>query len=130
MKIIKDNVKFIIVIVISVISSSITTLATSYLFNSNEVSYDNTNSGLHADSTQDAIDEVFQHATDYSEIKTKIGTDSLITTSNTLIGGINELKTNMLSEISSIRRYTSTGINGNTANDGVLFLQHHLDILI
>ena len=88
---IKNNIKFIIVIIICLVGSSITTLATNYLFNSNEVSYDNTNSGLHADYVQGAIDEVFQHATDYSEIKTKIGSDTLTTTSNTLIGSINEL---------------------------------------
>ena len=88
---IKNNIKFIIVIVICLIGSSITTLATNYIFNSNEVSYDNTESGLHADEVQGAIDEVFQHATDYSEIKNKIGTGSLTTTSNTLIGGVNEL---------------------------------------
>ena len=91
---IKNNIKFIIVIIICLVGSSITTLATNYLFNSNEVSYDNTNSGLHADYVQGAIDEVFQHATDYSEIKTKIGSDTLTTTSNTLIGSINELNSN------------------------------------
>ena len=94
MNIIKDNIKFVIVIIICLIGSSITTLATNYLFNSNEVSYDNTNSGLHADYVQGAIDEVFQHATDYSEIKSKIGSSTLTTTSNTLIGAINELNSN------------------------------------
>ena len=75
----------------------ITTLATNYLFNSNEVSYDNTETGLHADEVQGAIDEVFQHATDYSELKNKIGTNALTTTAQTLTGGINELKTNVTS---------------------------------
>ena len=126
MKIIKDNVKFIIVIFICIIASSITTLATSYLFNSNEVSYDNTNSGLHADSIQDAIDEVFQHATDYSEIKTKIGTGSLTTTSNTLIGGINELNSNKINTSAIANNLTTTSSGkvldarqGKTLNDNI-----------
>ena len=95
---IKNNLKFIMVIVICLIGSSITTLATNYIFNSNEVSYDNTESGLHADEVQGAIDEVFQHATDYSGINTRltnaentIGTGSLTTTNKTLISGVNEL---------------------------------------
>ena len=102
---IENNIKFIIVIVICLIGSSITTLATNYIFSSNEVSYDNTESGLHADSVQGAIDEVFQHATDYSGINNRltnaeatIGTGTLTTTSNTLIGGVNELNSKIVSK--------------------------------
>ena len=102
---IKNNIKFIILIIICLVGSSITTLATNYLFNSNEVSYDNTESGLHADEVQGAIDEVFQHATDYSEIKSKIGTGSLTTTSNTLIGGINEVNNKLI--MPTLTTYTS-----------------------
>ena len=105
---IKNNIKFIIVIVISVVSSSITTLATNYIFNSNEVSYDNTESGLHADSVQGAIDEVFQHATDYSEIKNTIGTGSLTTTSNTLIGGVNELNGKIPNVVNNLTSTSTT----------------------
>ena len=105
---IKKNIKFIIVIVICLIGSSITTLATNYIFNSNEVSYDNTESGLHADEVQGAIDEVFQHATDYSEIKNKIGTGSLTTTSNTLIGGVNELNSNKINTSAIANNLTTT----------------------
>ena len=105
---VKNNIKFIIVIVICVVSSSITTLATNYIFNSNEVSYDNTESGLHADEVQGAIDEVFQHATDYSEIKNTIGTGSLTTTSNTLIGGVNEVNGKIPSVINNLTSTSTT----------------------
>ena len=112
---IKNNIKFIIVIVICLIGSSITTLATNYIFNSNEVSYDNTESGLHADEVQGAIDEVFQHATDYSEIKNTIGTGSLTTTSNTLIGGVNELNGKSI----KFDTYTSTSSNNGNIRSNV-----------
>ena len=107
---IKNNIKFIIVIVICLIGSSITTLATNYIFNSNEVSYDNTESGLHADEVQGAIDEVFQYATDYSDIKTKIGTGTLNTTSNTLIGGVNELN----GKLTSFPKYVIRGLTNGS----------------
>ena len=108
---IKNNIKFIIVIVICLVGSSITTLATNYIFNSNEVSYDNTESGLHADEVQGAIDEVFQHATDYSEVKNTIGTGSLTTTSNTLIGGVNELNSKIANQTYSFTLHEYTGAN-------------------
>ena len=111
---IKNNIKFIIVIVICLIGSSITTLATNYIFSSNEVSYDNTESGLHADSVQGAIDEVFQHATDYSDIKTKIGNTALTTTSQTLIGAVNELNDN--SGVTAGTYGPSANVNGANGN--------------
>ena len=94
----KENIKNLpFILVAFIMFYGITTLATNYLFNSNEVSYDNTETGLHADEVQGAIDEVFQHATDYSELKTKIGTNTLTTTSQTLIGGINEVNEHIVS---------------------------------
>ena len=118
---IKNNIKFIIVIVICLIGSSITTLATNYIFNSNEVSYDNSESGLHADSVQGAIDEVFQHATDYSDIKTTIGTGSLTTTNKTLIGGVNELNGKLTSKLDKTSVYN--GLNSTVAGYALDALQ-------
>ena len=115
MKSIKNNIKFIIVIVISVITSSITTLATNYLFNSNEVSYDNTISGIKQDNVQGAIDELYACTSNYAayntrltNAETKIGTGSLTTTSNTLIGGINELNSNKINTSAIANNLTTT----------------------
>ena len=95
----------------------ITALATNYIFRSDEVSYDNTDSGLHADEVQGAINEVFQHATDYSEIKTTIGDNPLTTTSKTLIGGINEINGQVVT-LTSIS--TGTIAKGSIITDGTL----------
>ena len=51
------------------ISSSITAYATSYLYNSGDVSYDNTNTGLKSNNVQGAMEELYEQATDYSELK-------------------------------------------------------------
>ena len=67
-------------------------LADSYALRSLDITFDNTNTNLESINVQDAIDEVYNHATDYNEIKNTIGTGSLTTTSQTLIGGINEVK--------------------------------------
>ena len=69
----KENIKNLpFILVAFIMFYGITTLATNYLFNSNEVSYDNTETGLHADEVQGAIDEVFQHATDYTDINNRL----------------------------------------------------------
>ena len=118
-KYLKENIKNLPFILIAFIMFyGITTLATNYLFNSNEVSYDNTETGLHADEVQGAIDEVFQHATDYTNINTRltsaentIGSGSLTTTSQNLIGGINEVngKITNISDGLSIYTVNSSG---------------------
>ena len=84
-------------IVFSVILSHIETshAISNYLYNSSDVSFDNTVSGIVSNDVQDAIDELYFHATDYSEIKNKIGNNALTTNNQTLTGGINELKTTM-----------------------------------
>ena len=69
-----------------------------YLFDSKDVNFDNTDSGLLSTNVGDAIDELYQHATDYSEIKNQIGNSSLSTTSQTITGAINEIKSNLTSK--------------------------------
>ena len=100
---IKSQIKNIpMTLVMFILFYGITTLATNYLFNSNEVSYDNTISGIKQDNVQGAIDELYACTSNYAayntrltNAETKIGTGNLTTTSNTLIGGVNELKTNI-----------------------------------
>ena len=102
---IKSQIKNIpMTLVMFILFYGITTLATNYLFNSNEVSYDNTISGIKQDNVQGAIDELYACTSNYAAYNTrltntenKIGTGSLTTTSNTLIGGVNELIDNITS---------------------------------
>ena len=91
----KENIKFIIVILICVVGSGLSTYATEYLFNSSDVYYDNSTSGIQAGNVQSAIDELYSTATDYSEIKSIIGNDSLTTNSQTLTGAVNEINDNL-----------------------------------
>ena len=95
MKFIKENGKYIGVVMICVFCSYLTTIATNYIFDSSDVRFDNTGTSLESVNVQDAIDETFHHVTDYNEIKTTIGNSTLTTTNKTLIGGINELNSNL-----------------------------------
>ena len=100
---IKNEIKHIpMILVVSIMFYGIATYAIAPLFNSNEVSYDNTVSGIKQDNVQGAIDELYACTSNYSAYDTRltntetaIGTGSLTTTSQSLIGGVNELKTNI-----------------------------------
>ena len=96
-------------ILICIVFYGIVTIATSNI-NSNDIIFDNTNSNLNAGDMQEAIDEVFQHATDYNEIKTTIGDSTLTTTNQTLTGAVNEVRTLANSKL---RYYTLTSSNIN-----------------
>ena len=88
----KEKVVFVMALITIIISSIISVYAANYLYNSNEVEYDNTNKNISSTNVQGAIDELYTQANDYTELKNKIGTESLTTTSQTLTGAINELK--------------------------------------
>ena len=95
---IKKNIKFIIIVVICITCSVLTTFATDYLFNSSEVYYNNATSGIQADKVQGAIDELYACASNYAAYNQRltsaentIGSGSLTTTSQNLIGAVNEL---------------------------------------
>ena len=69
---IKNELKHLpMMIIIAIIFCGIGTLATSYV-TSKDVYYDNSVSNLNAGDMQDAIDEVFQHATDYNNMNTRV----------------------------------------------------------
>ena len=63
---IKKNIRFIIIVVICITCSVLTTFATTTLFNSSEVYYNNTTSGIQADKVQGAIDELYACASNYA----------------------------------------------------------------
>ena len=116
-KYIKNQLKNIpMMILICILFYGIVTIATSSI-NSNDITFDNTNSNLNAGDMQEAIDEVFQHATDYNEIKTTIGDSTLTTTNKTLSGGINEINGNMQDLIIA----KSFGKSGNSGSGNKTF---------
>ena len=67
-------------IIITILTSLITALlvgsisayATSYLYNSSEVSYDNKASNITSDNVQGAIDELYTQATNYNDLNTRV----------------------------------------------------------
>ena len=114
----KNEIKHIpLVLILFILFYGITTLATTTLFNSSEVKYNNTTSGIQSDKVQGAIDELYACASNYGAYNTRltntentIGTGSLTTTNKTLIGGVNELNGKLTKKISkSISFRTSDG---------------------
>ena len=61
-KLIKSNIKLIIGILIGMVLSITTVYAATILFASNQVSYDNTTSGLSSTNVQGALDELYTRA--------------------------------------------------------------------
>lgn len=70
----KENVLFIILtLIIMIVTSMATSYAVSdYLYNSNEVNYDNTSTGITSDNVQGAIDELYDNANDYASINSRV----------------------------------------------------------
>lgn len=61
-KILKNNFKLIIAFIVGLLISWTSVYAATILFNSNEVSYNNSSSGLQAGNVQDALDELYTKA--------------------------------------------------------------------
>ena len=96
---VKNNIKFIIIIVINIIVSSTTTLATNYLFKAKEVEFDNSNTSIESTNVGDAIDELYTAANNFATydnrlqgVETKIGT---VSSGKTTKGQIDDLNSNM-----------------------------------
>ena len=68
----KEKIFLIFGIIIITIGSCVSVFAANYLYNSNEVSYDNTSSGIQSDNVQGAIDELYENADIYKNLKTRI----------------------------------------------------------
>ena len=69
----KMKIVFILSIVMMFVSSIVSAFAVSaYLYNSNEVSYNNNASGITSTNVQGAIDELYEHATDYTSMNTRV----------------------------------------------------------
>ena len=100
---IKKNIKM-IVIVIGILSlTGIVAYATgTYVFESTDVRFDNTNTEITAGDVQGALEEVYHHVTDYNDIKDQIGNSTLTTTNQTLTGGINEVNSKIAKSADTI----------------------------
>ena len=117
----KSEIKHIpLILILFILFYGITTLATTTLFNSSEVKYNNTTSGIQSDKVQGAIDELYACASNYGAYNTRltnaettIGTGSLNTTAQNLIGGVNELNGKIKSHISMNRL-------GSKPSDGIM----------
>ena len=59
-------------IIVFILLYGITTLATSYAIESTSVSFDNDGTEIESENAQDAITEVFRHATDYNNMDTRV----------------------------------------------------------
>ena len=69
----KSNIKYIFGIIISIIVSSVISVtAAGTLFDSSEVVYDNSNSGLNASTVKGAIDELYAAANNYAAYDTRL----------------------------------------------------------
>lgn len=73
-KLIKSNIKLIIGILIGMVLSITTVYAATILFASNQVSYDNTTSGLSSTNVQGAIDELYTRANTWINPNNNFGT--------------------------------------------------------
>ena len=92
MKLTKNGIKYIKIIVICVFCSYITTLATNYAFDSGEVSFNNTGTSISSTNVQDALGDTFDYVTNYSSISSLIGSGTLDTIAENLIDAVNEEK--------------------------------------
>ena len=72
-KYIKNVAKHIpMILILLILIHVIVTYAANYLFNSNEVKYDNNNSSIQSDNVQGAIDELYACASSYSDFNTRL----------------------------------------------------------
>ncbi len=126
-KYLKDTIKHIpIIIVIFILFYVITTYASGGLFSAIYVRYDNTSSGLTSTNVGDAIDELYGVSSDYSvynsrltNAENKIGTATLTTTNQTIIGAINEIDARFDSNRYLKIANGGTGTGGTSLTDAV-----------
>lgn len=96
MKYVKKSAKYIGFIAICLFCSYLTTLVVNYAFK-----LSNKSESMET-TLPDTINVPFTHSTAYNTIKTKIGSDTLATSSQNLIGAINEVKSSSESHFQTI----------------------------
>ena len=73
-KFIKTNIRIILGFALGLVWSSGIAYAATILFDSYEVSYDNTTSGLNATNVQSALDELYVESTSYQLFESRVST--------------------------------------------------------
>ena len=68
----KKNTKLMLILLLDIFIISGATYAATTMYQSNIVGYDNTTSGLNSNNVQDALDEVYNAATDYSSLAARV----------------------------------------------------------
>ena len=102
----------------SILAGSISAYAAaSYLYNADEVSYDKTSSELTSTDVQGAIDELYNRATDYTNLQNKVGTATLTTTAQNLSEAVNELNTDRVYATVVNGTQVTLAANGSTNQD-------------
>ena len=82
-KFIKENIFYIIIIIICSITSVVSASTISgYLFQADEVEYDNTDSGMQSNNVQDAIEELYTCAINYNDYKERLESLSKLISNN------------------------------------------------
>lgn len=81
MKLFKRNY-IILIVLIALVSGVVTATAATKLFDSDEVAYDNSESGIQSDDVQGAIDELYAAATTYSELDQRLSKLETYSTTN------------------------------------------------
>ena len=71
-KIVKSPLLVVVIALIIVAGIGTSYALGEYLYNSDDVSYNNTNSGLQSTNVQGAVDELYQHATDYTNMDARV----------------------------------------------------------
>ncbi len=68
----KKNAKLMLILLLDIFIISGATYAATTMYQSNIVGYDNTTSGLNSNNVQDALDEVYSAATDYTSLEARV----------------------------------------------------------
>ena len=105
----KKNTKLMLILLLDVFIISGATYAATTMYQSNTVGYDNTTSGLNSNNVQDALDEVYSAATDYTDVITRL---SAVETS------VSTIENNYLSNVYPVG---SIYIGVSNTNPGTLF---------
>ena len=114
----KNEIKHLpMIVVVSIIFCGINTLANNHLFNSKDVDYDNSNTHIESTNVGDAIDELFDAANNFTTydtrlqgVETKVGTGTLNTTAQNLIGGVNELNGKITQKFNDLLFFNQTNV--------------------
>lgn len=106
----KDKIKYTFIgFLLAMACTAIGATAATKLYDSNEVGYDNTASGLASTDVQGAIDELYAAATDYSDMQTTVsGFDERITTNTNNISTLNSRYTSLNNTVTSLSSTLST----------------------